>query len=557
MYSFYIVFFIVIRNNINLDLPKKQIQMKTHTLLLLFLFSSFFLKANFKNVLPVLEIKNSVDSFIELRPLTSIYIDKSTSLTLEEIKKLKLANQFIPYNNVKATWKYERIAKDIVWLHFKIKNESPEKIIQTQFGRLYQDSITVFIQSEGDSIQKFIGGSYTNGPQQKLKYPFYQRFEFPITLMPQKEYDFWIRLKDQNGVSTQHNPQLYNPNFYLEQDDFHYFFAWITGFYLILIFIIIFTTVQYLQHRDKIFLFYGIYVFAILLFYVRDISVDSWYEHLVPIWFLDYRFHSLTGIFNYVSYLFFVKYFIDAKNKFPKLNQILKNIIIGFLISAFALQIIVSFNPNLAWKLSYYLRSIFGVIAILLLIYLFRFKDRSINYILIGTSLLLAGNMLTLFNHYFQWFNNTTSWNAGGIFAYVGIISELIFFSIVLGFRQTQLQNEKVKIENELFYKEKEAKQLKSIDKIKTSFFTNITHEFRTPLTIIQGMASELKGNDKAKQLIQNNSYQLLELVNQLLDISKIDSGSSPMNRKQRDIINYLNYITESLHSFAFSKKIS
>ena len=102
-----------------------------------------------------------------------------------------------------------------------------------------------------------------------------------------------------------------------------------------------------------------------------------------------------------------------------------------------------------------------------------------------------------------------------------------------------------------------EAEKLKEIDNFKNTFFTNITHEFRTPLTIIQGMAGELKGNENAKQLIQNNSHQLLELVNQLLDLSKIDSGNLSMNWEQRDIINYINYITESLQTFAFSKKIS
>ncbi len=80
--------------------------------------------------------------------------------------------------------------------------------------------------------------------------------------------------------------------------------------------------------------------------------------------------------------------------------------------------------------------------------------------------------------------------------------------------------------------------KLKELDNLKTKFFSNITHEFRTPLTLIQGPANELleKTNDpEAKKLltmIKNNSARLLTLINQLLDLARLDAHEVKINLK-------------------------
>ena len=70
--------------------------------------------------------------------------------------------------------------------------------------------------------------------------------------------------------------------------------------------------------------------------------------------------------------------------------------------------------------------------------------------------------------------------------------------------------------------------------------YTNITHEFRTPLSVIQGVADQLEGNEEAKETIQRNSIDLLNLVNQMLDLSELESGTLPLKLVQGEIINYL-----------------
>mgnify|MGYP001412089233 CR=1 FL=1 len=106
-----------------------------------------------------------------------------------------------------------------------------------------------------------------------------------------------------------------------------------------------------------------------------------------------------------------------------------------------------------------------------------------------------------------------------------------------------------------------EAHRLQELDLAKSRLYTNITHEFRTPLTVILGMADQMKSDPKnwfneGLHLIRRNGKQLLNLVNQLLDLSKLESGNMPLNLVQGDIVNYLKYLTESFHSYADSKDI-
>ncbi len=102
-----------------------------------------------------------------------------------------------------------------------------------------------------------------------------------------------------------------------------------------------------------------------------------------------------------------------------------------------------------------------------------------------------------------------------------------------------------------------ESKRLLELDNLKTRLYTNITHEFRTPLTVIMGMADNLPAERQERNLIRRNSKNLLRLINQLLDLSKLDSGSMKMDIVQGDIISYLRYLTESFYSMAQEKNIN
>ena len=106
-----------------------------------------------------------------------------------------------------------------------------------------------------------------------------------------------------------------------------------------------------------------------------------------------------------------------------------------------------------------------------------------------------------------------------------------------------------------------EARYLREMDAFKTNFYTNITHEFRTPLTVILGMADQVQENPskyfhKGLDMIRQNGLRLLELVNQVLELSKLESGKLETKLQRGDGITFLQYLTESYISYAESRGV-
>ena len=108
-----------------------------------------------------------------------------------------------------------------------------------------------------------------------------------------------------------------------------------------------------------------------------------------------------------------------------------------------------------------------------------------------------------------------------------------------------------------------EAKRLKELDDLKSRFITNITHEFRTPLTIILGYLDNLKEQFNGKEetttslnTIEKNSNNLLSLVNQMLDLAKLEQGRLSLNFIQNDVVEFIEFIINSFSSIAGDKNI-
>ncbi len=117
-------------------------------------------------------------------------------------------------------------------------------------------------------------------------------------------------------------------------------------------------------------------------------------------------------------------------------------------------------------------------------------------------------------------------------------------------------------LKNQLRTEQGEAIRLKELDQFKSRLYTNLTHEFRTPLTVILGMTDQIGANPKAHlheglQLIRRNGQNLLRLINQLLDLSKLDNHSFKLRLQQGDIIPYLRYVTQSFQTYANGQNLS
>lgn len=105
---------------------------------------------------------------------------------------------------------------------------------------------------------------------------------------------------------------------------------------------------------------------------------------------------------------------------------------------------------------------------------------------------------------------------------------------------------------------------LKKMNAIRSHFFTNITHEFRTPLTIIMGLSNDIGGDEDCKDdirdkatTIERQGHRLLNLINQLLDIAKVKSSMGNANWHNGNITAYITMIAESFREYAQIRKIN
>jgi signal transduction histidine kinase/DNA-binding response OmpR family regulator len=121
----------------------------------------------------------------------------------------------------------------------------------------------------------------------------------------------------------------------------------------------------------------------------------------------------------------------------------------------------------------------------------------------------------------------------------------------------------RLKRKHRLQLEHSEFESLKNLDQMKSHFFANISHEFRTPLTLILGqiesvMSSHIEIKEKGKlQVANRNARRLLTLINQLLDLSKLESGSMELKADQHNIVSFLKSLFYSFESLAELQKIT
>lgn len=158
------------------------------------------------------------------------------------------------------------------------------------------------------------------------------------------------------------------------------------------------------------------------------------------------------------------------------------------------------------------------------------------------------------------WF---TSW-----YAYLSYLIVLIAFVYALvQFRVRYLTQKNIKLESVIAERTKliseQAEKLKELDEVKSRFFTNISHEFRTPLTLtlgqIESVMSKLQdsGLKKKLQMAHLNARKLLKLINQILEISKIESGKQKLLIGEYELVTFIRKIFYSFESIADQKGLT
>lgn len=140
------------------------------------------------------------------------------------------------------------------------------------------------------------------------------------------------------------------------------------------------------------------------------------------------------------------------------------------------------------------------------------------------------------------WYLSIWAWMA---YCLIGVLSILAFF-----------QQRKRKLDLKIQQEESEIKEMK------LQMFTNISHEIRTPLTLVMNPLKKMRENETDRQqkdlynLMYRNCLRILRLVNQLLDMRKVDNGQMKLHFLETDIIYFIKDIMQSFENLAVSRHI-
>lgn len=136
----------------------------------------------------------------------------------------------------------------------------------------------------------------------------------------------------------------------------------------------------------------------------------------------------------------------------------------------------------------------------------------------------------------------------------------MAIFAIIFYFRHQLLTRQREKFDKEQAMRE--AKRVQDLDRLKTKFFTNLSHEFRTPLSLILTPTEHLiSGTENTGllsqyKIIQRNARRLLKLINQLLDVKNVENGGLAFHPSEGDVVQFIKECVADFHELSENKHI-
>lgn len=349
--------------------------------------------------------------------------------------------------------------------------------------------------------------------------------------------------------------------FYHEPYSFHRSFN-IFMFGVTLIFFL-YHLLQFLYLRERVIFWFALWLFCCCFtqamtagLIIGDITRYRLLLHLLV----------ANGIF-YVFW-FFGRAFTDSRRKFPKIDRlllVLTGIIMVEILVVIGLLTFTDIQPIMTGVGYHYVfLFIYAILGVFLSLAFLWQKDSFARYFGVGS---LIANIALIIG---------TLWSLSimrppfGADPYAfGILSQLFIYSFGIVYRRRKLalqaQNEKL----EATRVQAEVDRIRDLDRLKTRFFTNISHEFRTPLTLIraplqEAMKASEAGSDstipvrrETFAMVNRNTARLQQLVDELLELSRLESGKVTINLRSDGILDYLKAFVHSFESLAESKKIA
>jgi signal transduction histidine kinase/DNA-binding response OmpR family regulator len=482
-------------------------------------------------------IQDNVSS-LPLSQFTEVFRDPTQVMSFAEVQKQK-------FEPVKAPSFQYAFSKDVFWFRFQINNQS--RLNQNNWYIVWSDAlkdhVDLYVQQPDGKVQIQYGGMLT--PHVKKKYQG-QLPVFRLGLLPKnQDLTYYVRLQADESVVGQLT--LMTHQVYIDQVSTSLAPIWMEiGIQLLRV---LYNIILALYIRNTSFRWYAFHTVIVTLSVLGSMGLIGAYLSDIP-WLakvLNSGFYQLMP----ATYTLFMYSLLNVPLNFPKLRWVFLGVIclsIGQVLAAFGWPrtYLLEFNN--------YLFIFTEVLLISTTLYAIVKQVAFNKYLLIPCFITLVPflflNLQALGAINFSW--------TYPLIYFTNFI-EILALSLVLGRIIKATEQEKIQTEKALFTEKLEADKLIELDHLKTRFFTNISHEFRTPLTLLTGPLEELQQKYPKEILLpmmRRNVSRLQSLINQLLDLSKLEAKELQIETKEGDMAQFLSYIFASFESLAQNRQL-
>jgi two-component system, sensor histidine kinase LadS len=426
------------------------------------------------------------------------------------------------------------------WVRFKLENTAKEKKIYfLETARPITDEVDLYQITNKETLQ-FKSGDKLPFKERQVKH---RASIFKIELSPNTVNQFYIHYKS-DGETINLPLNIYTQDEFLQENyQQQLFFGLFYGVVFLAGIIYLFF---YKSLKEKTFLFYSFYVFSIALL---QAALDGLiFQYILPNGgYLNDKAVLITGLCSNLFLLKYCEYFLKVKENLPWSYKGFKLIYI----TIFILFIMVLVSPK-TMKLVYPMSNLNGLVSLLLILtslFVLRYKGIKIDiFFSVGVFFLVIGLLGFVMNNLSLLPNNFYVLNS----AKFGAGFEVIFLSLSMTNLIRELRVEKEKSQEIALVKSEE------ISELKTYFMSNISHELRTPINAIMGIA-ELQINEnnndeqrKNFEIIKNASLSLLSNVNDILDFELIEKNELKLKQEN---FNPLQTITQISNNWELEAK--
>ena len=410
---------------------------------------------------------------------------------------------------------------DNYWLTFDLENSSnTSEIYYLQTARPVTDVANLFQVANKNNITKFKSGDAIAFSERQVEH---RKTIFKIELPKKSTQQFYLHLRSDgetlNLPLVLHTESQFWKSNYTEQLFLGFFYGLL--FLATVVYLFFYTSLS-----NKTFLYYSIYVFSIAL--LQSALDGLIFQYLLPsAGFINDRAVLITALFSNFFLLKYCEYFLKVES-ISKTIKIAFKILYGVIIVLGVLLFINNETKAMVYPMSN-VNGLMSLILILVTLFYSRYKDHKIDtFFSTGIFFLVIGLMGFVMNNLSLLPNNFVTLNS----AKFGITFEVIFLSLSMTNLIKDLRLEKEESQMLALSKSEEVSELKSY------FMSNISHELRTPINAIMGIAEDeldkrLDPESKKNfEVIKHASLSLLSNINDILDFEKIEKGELKLRKE-------------------------